>query len=58
MNNEPRPNASCWRPETLRERAVRQVDAKHGYTYEFSSSPEAHLQEYDDREAELRGGER
>jgi hypothetical protein len=43
------------RSETVRERAVREVDARHGYTMEFSSSPEAHEMEYDEREWELMG---
>lgn len=34
----------------IRSAAVATVDRRHGYTYEFSSSPEAHLQEYDDEE--------
>lgn len=40
--------------DTIRERAVREIDARHGYTMEFSSSPEAHAAEYDERERELR----
>jgi hypothetical protein len=39
--------------ETIRDRAVREVDAEHGYTMEFSSSPETHAAEYDKREHEL-----
>lgn len=38
----------------IRSQAVENVDARHGYTYEFSSSPNAHLQEYDDEEQRLR----
>jgi hypothetical protein len=44
---------TSWRVETIRDRAVREVDAEHGYTMEFSSSPEAHAAEYDEREREL-----
>lgn len=31
----------------IRDLAVTLVDGRHGYTYEFSSSPEAHRDEYD-----------
>jgi DNA modification methylase len=41
------------RSENNRERAVREVDARYGYTMEFSSSPDAHAAEYDEREREL-----
>lgn len=40
--------------DDVRSRAVETVDGRHGYTYEFSGSPAAHLQEYDDEEARLR----
>lgn len=39
--------------EALRFMAVAQVDQEHGYTVEFSASPEAHRDEYDDREQAL-----
>ncbi len=38
---------------SLRERAVRNVDSRHGFTVEQSSSPEAHQQEYDEEEERL-----
>lgn len=41
----------------VRDQAVANVDARHGYTYEFSHSPEAHLREYDEEERRLRGAD-
>lgn len=37
----------------VRDAAVQLVDSRHGYTYEFSANPEAHLAEYDEEEARL-----
>lgn len=37
----------------IREIAVRAVDARHGYTCEFSGSPEAHIAEYEVEEHRL-----
>jgi hypothetical protein len=39
--------------EAIRDQAVRNVDARYGYTCEHSASPDAHRQEYDDEEARL-----
>ena len=38
----------------FRSQAVENVDGRHGYTYEFSPSPNNHLSEYDEEEARLR----
>lgn len=38
----------------LRSEAVRIVDERHGYTYEFSNAPQMHLAEYDEEEQRLR----
>jgi hypothetical protein len=38
---------------TLRDRAVANVDARHGYTVEFASDPDAHRAEYDEEERRL-----
>lgn len=38
----------------LREQAVMTVDARYGYTMEFSSCPPAHADEYDREEQRLR----
>lgn len=38
----------------IRDLAVAMVDATHGYTIEFSNSPEAHAAEYDELERLLR----
>lgn len=38
----------------IRDQAVANVDRRHGYTSEFSSSPEAHLAEYNAEEERLR----
>jgi hypothetical protein len=38
----------------IREIAVTLVDGKHGYTFEFSASPQAHRDEYDEVERALR----
>lgn len=40
--------------DVIRSWAVENVDGRHGYTYEFSGSPGAHLAEYDDEEDRLR----
>jgi hypothetical protein len=40
--------------EEIREQAVRNVDARHGYTVEFSIDPRAHRDEYDAEEERLR----
>jgi len=40
-------------PVSLRSQAVENVDARYGYTYEFSHSPEWHLAEYDEEEHRL-----
>lgn len=37
----------------IRDQAVRNVDARYGYTCEFSSSPERHVMEYDEEEERL-----
>ena len=37
----------------LRSQAVENVDARYGYTWEFSNQPNAHLAEYDEEEARL-----
>lgn len=47
---------ACMEHDDIRARAVEIVDARHGYTYEFSSSPEAHLREYADEYERLRVG--
>lgn len=39
--------------EQIRKLAVRKVDARRGYTWEFSTSPEAHRAEYDEEELAL-----
>lgn len=38
----------------LRSEAVRIVDERHGFTYEFSNTPQMHLAEYDEEEQRLR----
>jgi hypothetical protein len=40
--------------EALRERAVENVDQRHGYTMEFAPSPVQHKLEYDEEEQKLR----
>lgn len=37
----------------IRSQAVANVDARHGFTYEFSNQPNCHLQEYDEEESRL-----
>lgn len=37
----------------IRSEAVRLVDERHGFTYEFSNAPYNHLLEYDEEEARL-----
>lgn len=41
------------RSGAVRDQAVENVDARHGYTCEFSSDPESHVQEYDEEETRL-----
>lgn len=36
-----------------RDQAVQEVDQLHGYTVEFSSSPERHREEYDEAEERI-----
>jgi hypothetical protein len=40
--------------EALRERAVENVDRRHGYTMEFAPSPQQHKLEYDEEERKLK----
>jgi hypothetical protein len=37
----------------IRSEAVRIVDERHGWTYEFSNQPNCHLIEYDEEERRL-----
>lgn len=39
--------------ERIRERAVTNVDARHGYTMEFAPSPAVHRAEYAEEEARI-----
>lgn len=39
--------------ETIRERAVENVDRRYGYTMEFAPSPHQHKLEYDEEERRL-----
>lgn len=38
----------------LRDLAISMVDGKHGFTMEFAPSPDAHREEYDRMERDLR----
>jgi Mn-dependent DtxR family transcriptional regulator len=50
-----RTNISARRLEGLiRDEAVRRVDARYGYTCEFSSDPDGHRYEYDLEEETIR----
>ena len=40
--------------DPIRDQAVANVDARHGYTIEHSPNPEAHHAEYGEEEARLR----